>query len=118
MRIRYYLQTHEILQAVLKIVVDEIKKRLIVCSPAVSNAQIGAISFIQHFGNTLNLHPHFHILFADGIFSAENDDLLFYEAILTPDDIADTQDAIQKRVIKFFCKRGWFDQETTLKMLP
>jgi hypothetical protein len=51
MRIRHYLQTHEILQAVLKIVVDEIRKRLIACSPEVLNAQIGAVSFIQHFGN-------------------------------------------------------------------
>jgi hypothetical protein len=41
MRIRHYLQTHENLQAVLKIVVDEIRKRLIACSPEVPNAQIG-----------------------------------------------------------------------------
>jgi len=117
MRIRHYLQTHEILQAVLKIVVDEIRKRLIACSPTVSNPQIGAVSFIQHFGNSLNVHPHFHILLADGIFSIEGEDLLFHEAILTPDDIADTQDAIQRRVLKFFKKRGWFDQDTIEKML-
>jgi hypothetical protein len=47
MRIRHYLQTHEILQAVLKIVVDEIRKRLIVCSPETADAQIGAVSFIS-----------------------------------------------------------------------
>ena len=33
LRIRHYLETHKILQAVLKIVVDEIRKRLIACSP-------------------------------------------------------------------------------------
>ena len=117
MRIRHYLQTHEILHAVLKIVVDEIRKRLIVCSPETADAQIGAVSFIQYFGNTLNVHPHFHILVADGIFSMEDESLLFREAVLTPDDIADTQDAIQRRVLKFFCKQGWFDQDTTQKML-
>src|SRR5262245_34737702 len=116
-RIRHYLQTHAILQNVLKIVSDEIKKRLISCSPEVTNAQIGAVSFIQHFGNTLNLHPHFHILVADGVFSAAGEDILFHEAMLTPDDIADTQDAIQRRVLKFFCRRGWFDQDTIEKML-
>jgi hypothetical protein len=63
------------------------------------------------------LHPHFHILFADGVFSIDGEDLLFSEAILTPDDIADTQDAIQMRVLKFFCKRGWFDQDIAEKML-
>jgi hypothetical protein len=115
MRIRHYLQTHEILQAVLKIVVDEIRKRLITCSPEVVNAQIGAVSFIQHFGNSLNVHPHFHILVADGVFSTAGEEL-FHEALVTPDDIADTQDAIQKRVLKFFRKRGKFDQDTVEKM--
>lgn len=45
------------------------------------------------------------------------EDLLFHNAILTPDDIADTQDCIQRRILKFFGKRGWFDQDTIEKML-
>lgn len=117
MRIRHYLQTHAILKTVLRIVVDEIRKRVIACSPDINNAQIGAISFIQHFGNTLNLHPHFHLIVADGIFSADHDSLLFHEACLTPDDIADTQECIRKRVLRYFCRRGWFDKETIDKML-
>jgi hypothetical protein len=117
MRIRHYLETHAILQNVLKIVVGEIRKRLIACSPLVANAQIGAVSFIQHFGNILNVHPHFHILVADGVFSEEGLDLLFHEVFLTPDDIEDTQDSIQRRVLKFFCKRGWFNEDSIEKML-
>ncbi|MBS0655468.1 MAG: transposase [Verrucomicrobia bacterium] len=100
------LQTHEILQIVLRITVDEIRKRLIACSPKAKRPQIGAISFIQFFGNTLNVHPHFHILVADGIFTAEGEELLFHDATLTPDDIADTQDAIHERVLKYFEKCG------------
>jgi len=117
MRIRHYLQTNAILQTVLRIVVDEIRKRLIACSPNIPNAKIGAVSFIQHFGNTLNLHPHFHLIVADGIFSSDEDILQFYEAFLTSDDIADTQDNIQKRVLRYFCKRGFFDKETVERML-
>ena len=117
LKIRHYLQTSEILRAVLRIVVGEIQKRFTACGPEVANAQIGAISFIQNFGNTLNVHPHFHILVADGIFSEESEDILFHEVRLTPDDIADTQDSIKKRVLKFFCRRGWFDQDTVEKML-
>jgi hypothetical protein len=116
MRLRHYLETHKILQAVLKIVVDEIRKRLIACSPDIPNPQIGAISFIQHFGNTLNYHPHFHLVVADGIFSGEQT-LQFHEAFLTQDDIADTQNCIQKRVLDFFRRRGFFDKETVEKML-
>ena len=117
MRIRHYLQTNTILQTVLRIVVDEIRKRLIICSPETSRAKIGAVSFIQHFGNTLNLHPHFHLIVADGIFSTEEDTLIFHEAFLTPDDIADIQDCIQKRVLRYFGRRGWFDKEAIRKML-
>ncbi|HKZ00265.1 MAG TPA: transposase [Rhabdochlamydiaceae bacterium] len=117
MRIRHYLQTHTILQSVLRIVVDEIRKRLIACGPDIPNAQIGAVSFIQHFGNALNLHPHFHLIVADGIFSTEGETLLFHEAFLTPDDIADTQDCIRNRVLKYFGRRGWFDKEAIEKML-
>ncbi len=89
---------------------DEIRKTLITCSPDTQNPQIGAISFIQHFGNTLNYHPHFHILFADGIFSGENG-LQLHESVLTQDDVVDTQERIQKRVLKYFCKREFFGKE-------
>ena len=116
LRIRHYLETHKLLQAVLKIVVDEIRKTLIACSPTTSNPQIGAISFIQHFGNTLNYHPHFHIVVADGVFSGE-EGIEFYEASLTQDDITDTQESIQKRVLKYFCKLGFFDKDEMNKML-
>jgi hypothetical protein len=119
MRIRHYLQTHKILQAVLKIVVDEIRKRLIACSPNIANPQIGAISFIQYFGNALNYHPHFHLIVADGIFNGETgtEALQFHEASLTQDDIADTQEYIQKRVLGLFLKRGLFNKEEVEKML-
>ena len=115
-RIRCYLENHKTLQTVLKIVVDEIRKRLIACSPTAENPEIGAISFIQHFGNTLNYHPHFHIIFADGIFSSE-DGLQFFEATLTQDDITDTQEAIQKRVLRYFCNQKFFDKDELEKML-
>jgi hypothetical protein len=42
---------------------------------------------------------------------------LFHEAYLTPDDIADTQDGIQRRVLKYFGKRKFFDKETIERML-
>jgi hypothetical protein len=116
-RIRYFLQTHKILQAVLRIVVDEIRKGLIACSPDRLKPKVGAISFIQHFGNTLNFHPHFHLIVADGVFDTKNDTLYFHEAFLTPDDISDTQDSIQNRVLRYFAKQKFFDKEAVEKML-
>jgi hypothetical protein len=116
MRIRHYLETHTFLQTVLKIVVDEIRKCLVSCSSPACKPQIGAISFIQHFGNTLNYHPHFHIIAADGIFS-DSDTLQFHEAMVTQDDVTDTQERIRKRVLQYFCRRGFFSKDDLLKML-
>ena len=116
-RIRHYLKTNTILQTVLRIVVDEIKKRLIACSTNMLNAQIGAVSFIHHFGNTHNLHPHFHIIVADGIFTKDKDSILFHKTFLTQDDILDTEECIRKRVLRYFGRQGWFDKQTVAKML-
>ncbi len=43
-RIRHYLQTDAILQKVLCIVTKEIKKKVITCSPKVSNPEFGSES--------------------------------------------------------------------------
>ena len=101
----------------LRIVACEIKKKVIACSPEIPNPQFGAISFIQRFGNTLNYHPHFHFIVADGIFEKNGEILTFHEAILTPDDIADVQDAIEQSVLKLFNRRGWFNDDEVEKIL-
>ena len=116
MRIRHYLQTHSILQAILRIVVDEIRKKLIIRGPDLPDPKIGAITFIQHFGKTLNYHPHFHLIVSDGLFSTDEDDLLFHKAALSHDDIADTEVCIRKRVLRYFSRKGWFDKEAINKM--
>jgi hypothetical protein len=77
-------------------VASEIRKKVIACSKEVSTPEFGAISFIQRFGNTLNFHPHFHFIVADGVFEKTGETFTFHEANLTPDDIADVQEAIEK----------------------
>jgi Putative transposase/Transposase zinc-binding domain len=116
-RIRYYLQTDAILQKVLRIVAVEIRNKVIERSPKVTNPEFGAVSFIQRFGNTLNFHPHFHFIVADGVFEKDGENLAFHEAILAPDDIADAQEAIEKSVIKLFNRRGWFNNDEAEKIL-
>lgn len=69
------------------------------------------------FGNTLNYHPHFHLIFADGIFTSRKDGIQFHEATLTQDDVIDTQEAIQKWVLRYFWKRSFFEKTKLEKML-
>jgi hypothetical protein len=116
MRIRHYLQTDVILQKVLRIVANEIRKKVIACSPDAHDPEFDAISFIQRFGNKLNFHPHFHFIVADGVFEKSGETLVFHEAILTPDDISDTQQAIEKSVLKFFKRRGFFNHDEVEKI--
>lgn len=116
-RIRHYLKTDAILQKVLRIVVNEIKKKVITCSPQAFNPEFGAITFIQRFGNSLNFHPHFHFIVADGVFEKNGESVTFHEAFLTPDDIADTQEAIEKSVLRLFNRRGWFNNDEVEKIL-
>jgi Putative transposase len=73
--------------------------------------------YLQHFGNTLNVHPHFHILVADGIFNIEGENLKFHETYFAPDAIADIQENIRHRVLKFFKRKGFFEQDDLEKML-
>ena len=117
LRIRHYLLEHDTLQAVLEIVVEEVRKKVIACAPEIPNAQIGAVSFIQNFGSTLNVHPHFHLIVPDGVFCEEGEELEFHESIITQEDIKDVQKQIQARVLRYYKKRGWFSNEAIEKML-
>jgi len=116
-RIRHYLRTEAILQKVLRIVANEIRKRVVSCRPEVVNPHFGAISFIQRFGNTLNEHPHFHFIVADGVFEKNGESFDFHEIVLTPDDVADTQDEIQLSVLGLLRRKGWIEKEEVEKML-
>ena len=32
-----------------------------------SGARCGSVTFVQRFGRSINLNPHFHVLFLDGV---------------------------------------------------
>ena len=55
-RIRPYFKNKKIKSQVLKIVVEEIEKRIILCNPSSPNGRTGGISFFQCFGSKLNYH--------------------------------------------------------------
>lgn len=116
-RIRFYLKNKKILRYVLKIVVEEIERRIIDCSSGLPNARTGGVSFFQCFGSKLNYHPHFHLCYTDGVFLNDLETLKFSQALITPDDIQDTEDQIQKRVLKLFGRKKWIEKSETEAML-
>jgi hypothetical protein len=74
--------------AVLQILLRAIRTTLRRASPgAPPDAQLGAVSFFHRFGSSLNVHPHYHLVVLDGVFSkADDSEIGFHEAHdLTPD---------------------------------
>ena len=58
--------------AVLAVFLRALRATLRRASPgATAHAQIGAVSFPQRFGGSLNPHFHFHVLALDGVFSED-----------------------------------------------
>ena len=92
-RLRPYLH-HDVCVAgaVLQILLRAIRTTLRRTSPeAPPEAQVGAVSFFHRFGSSLNVHPHYHLVVLDGVFSRPPDrrirrEVRFHEASeLTPD---------------------------------
>jgi hypothetical protein len=100
------LQIDDILQKFLRIVANQIKKKVIALKPKVPNfgLEFSAISFIQCFGKTLNLHPPFDFIVADDVFEKSEDSFNFHQIFLTEDDIVDVQNQIQRSVLKLLKK--------------
>ena len=106
--------------AVLQIFLRAIRATLRRSSPtASSRAQLGAVSFFHRFGSSLNVHPHYHLVVLDGVFSkADDSEIAFHEAHdLTPDRIAQVESVVQKRVLRYFRRQGLLDEVDAAGML-
>lgn len=67
----------------------------------------GAISLIQRFGGHLNLNPHFHFIFLDGIFN--EDGKFFRISPPTNEELGEVVLKIKDRVFKSLEKKEWID---------
>ena len=47
-----------------------------------SGAKTGSVTFIQRFGGSLNLNIHFHIIYLDGVYTFDQENVTFHP--LTP----------------------------------
>ena len=110
-RLRYFLQRDsEALGAVLHILLHVIEARLRQRSgfPA---GRLGAVSFVQRFGSTLNAHVHFHCCVIDGVFAVGEDGQVHFAeaAALTPEDLAAVQQQVRARVLRWFARASTLD---------
>jgi len=120
-RLRPYLH-HDVrvAGAVLQILLRAIRSTLRRSSPgAPPRAQLGAVSFFHRFGSSLNVHPHYHLVVLDGVFSkADDSGIEFHEAYdLTTDRIAQVESVVQQRVLRYFRRHGLLDERDAAGML-
>jgi hypothetical protein len=122
-RLRPFLhQTPEVASAVLAIFLRALRAALRDASPgapaAVRDVQLGAISFPQRFGSSLNPHYHYHVLALDGVVSGDVErGVRFHEAAaLEAPDAEALARAVQLRVLRWFVRRGLLDPATAADM--
>ena len=122
-RLRPFLhQTPEVASGVLGIFLRALRSALRDASPgapaSVRDAQLGAISFAQRFGSSLNPHYHYHVLALDGVISgAVERGVRFHEATgLEARDAEALARTVQLRVLRWFRRRGLLDPSTVADM--
>ena len=76
----------------------------------------GSITFIQRFGSALNLNPHFHILFLDGLYTKNQKRELIFKRIptISDADICAVLSAIRDSMVTILRKRGLISQSGEL----
>jgi hypothetical protein len=71
--------------------------------------QLCSVSFIQRFGSSLNVTPHYHSLVLDGVYAkSEDSDRPVFVAVPAPTDeeVKKITETVAKRVLKLLEKRG------------
>ena len=70
-----------------------------------SGAQSGAVTLIQRFGSALNLNPHFHMLYLNGVYDAAG----YFWPVKPPtcDDLDVIAHTIAIRISRFLEKAGY-----------
>jgi len=71
-------------------------------------AKGGAVTFIQRFGDALNLNVHFHALALDGVYAEDGDGFVRFHQVGQPSDaeVGRVAGRIARRVEKLISRRG------------
>ena len=76
-------------------------------------AQCGAVTFVQRFGDALNLNLHFHTLVLDGVYLESASGQLHFDVLPPPTDgeVEQITATLASRIQRLLERRGFFDAE-------
>ena len=122
MPLRYWFQTNrKLFSKVHSIVTNQITRlyKTKALSQGIKKPITGSISYTQRFGSSLNLNPHIHALWLDGVFTEVEGNLKFQNVSpITDDEVADLITAISEKVICLLKKMELIDSEGNIVQNP
>jgi hypothetical protein len=73
-----------------------------------ARSECGAVTFVQRFGDALNLNVHFHSLILDGVYAREPSGSLRFHPLPPPDDaeVARVAGKIARQIVRLLERRG------------
>lgn len=76
-------------------------------------AKTGAVTLIQRFGSALNLNVHFHMLFLDGVYEVNADELGDFHSIKppTPGEMGLLLHRISERIARLLEREGFLERD-------
>ena len=116
---RYWLHSNkELFSKVYRIIIKEIHSyyKTKALASGIKDPKSGAISFTQLAGSALNLNPHLHILFCDGVFSGINQNGAETFRFRNLETITDKEVEkllleISSKVLKLLKKQGYLNHD-------
>jgi hypothetical protein len=126
-RVRYFLREPRHASAVLRIVHRAMEATIRrACPGAPRDARVGAVSFLQRFGSSLNPHLHVHDVITDGVFAwageepeeGQDREIEFFEATdLADGDVEALTETIRCRVLRYLVRQDLLEDWDADQML-
>jgi hypothetical protein len=101
----------QLVRDVLRIFVQEVfgsLRRRARARSGIRQVECGAVTFVQRFGDALNLNVHFHMLALDGVYASEEGGRLRFDPLPPPGDaeVARVAARIARRIVTLLQRRG------------
>ena len=100
----------DVLGAFVKIFIDAVSARYRTRAK-LEGAEVGAITFLQRFGGSLNLNLHLHVVFLDGVFTRDEQRRVRFHSAPAP-EVAELQEIVRRvhtRGTAWLRRHGYID---------
>lgn len=73
--------------------------------------EYAVVTVIQRFGGSINVNPHLHMLWVDGLYDVKGDNAIFHELTPTNDDIVRLVETLSQRILRSLKRKGYPAEE-------